>query len=252
MKIHLSTTIFIMKKLFTLVFCSLAASGLYAQEGPATVKKKKKVDLSNRANDHFMFQLGYANWAGTPDTINKKGLSKSINVYFMLDFPFKTNPNLSMAFGPGISSDHILFTQTNIGIKDKTQTLQFNNVPDTNHFKKSKLATVYLEAPIEFRYAANPETGKGLKAAIGVKVGTLINAHTRNAKLQNKNEELINDFVQKEASKVFFNKTRISAMARFGYGHLSLFGSYQLTTLLKDGAGPVVRPFSIGINLSGL
>lgn len=241
-----------MKKLFTLIVCTFLISGLFAQDVPAPVKKKTKPDLSNRANDHFMLQLGYAGWTGTPDTINKKGLSKSFNVYFMLDFPFKTNPNLSMAFGPGISSDHILFTETNIGIKDKTQTLQFNNVPDTNHFKKSKLATVYLEAPIEFRYSANPETGKGWKAAIGIKVGTIINAHTRNAKLQNKNGDLINDFVSKDASKVFFNKTRISGMVRFGYGHISLFGSYQLTTLLKDGAGPAVRPFSIGINLSGL
>ncbi len=240
-----------MKKLLTAAFCTLLMSGLFAQDAP-TPAKKKKIDLSNRSNDHLMLQLGYAGWTGTPDTINKKGLSKTFNAYFMLDFPFKTNPYLSMAIGAGIASDHILFTETNIGIKDKTQTLQFNNVPDTNHFKKSKLATVYLEAPIEFRYSANPETGKGFKAALGVKVGTLINAHTRNAKLQNKNGDLINDFVQKESSKIFFNKTRISGMVRIGYGHLSLFGSYQLTPLLKDGAGPVVKPFSIGITLSGL
>jgi hypothetical protein len=240
-----------MKKIFILVFCSLTVYTTFGQDTPVE-KKKNKPDLSNRANDHLMIQVGYTGWTGTPDTINKKGLSKSINMYLMLDFPFKTNPNLSMALGPGISSDHILFTETQIGIKDKTQTLQFNNVPDTNHFKKSKLATVYLEAPIEFRYSANPETGKGLKAAIGVKVGTLINAHTRNSKLQNKSGELINDFVMKESSKVFFNKTRISGMVRFGYGHISLYGSYQLTTLLKDGAGPAVKPFSIGLTLSGL
>jgi len=208
--------------------------------------------MSNRANDHFLLQFGYTSWAGKPDSLNTKGLSKSINAYFMFDFPFKTNPKLSMAFGPGVSTDHILFTKTNVGIKDQTSTIQFNNQADTNHFKKTKLATAYLEAPIELRFSANPETGKGFKAAIGVKVGTLLSAHTRNTKFEDKNGNLLNDYVMKESSKRFMNKTRISAQARFGYGHFTLYSSYQLTTLFRDGAGPEVRPFSIGLTLSGL
>jgi hypothetical protein len=173
-------------------------------------------------------------------------------VYFMFDFPFKTNPKLSMAFGPGISSDHITFKKTYVGIKDATTLLRFDDQSDTNHFKKTKLATVYLEAPIEFRYSTDPLTGKGFKWAIGVKVGTLINAHTRNVELQNKNGNTLNDYTMKEASKQFFNKTRLSAMARVGMGHFSLFGSYQLTTLFKEEAAAEIRPFSIGITLSGL
>lgn len=241
-----------MKKILSVFACALFANGLIAQVNPATTRKKEPINLSNRANDHFLVQLGYLGWAGIPDTINQSGLSKSINVYFMLDFPFKTNPRLSMAFGPGIATDHMLFTKTNIGIKELTPTLRFTNVGDTNNFKKTKLATVYLEAPIEFRYSADPATGKGFKAAVGVKVGMLLNAHTRNTKLQNKGGTSINDYVQKEASKNFFNKTRISAMARLGLGHISLFGSYSLTPLLKDASGPVVRPYSVGITLSGL
>lgn len=223
-----------------------------AQDNPKPQKKKDKPNLANRANDHFMLQLGYTGWAGKPDTINTGGLSKSINVYFMYDFPFKTNPNLSMAFGPGIGSDHITFSKTHVGIKDATNTLYFTDQSDTNHFKKTKLATTYLEAPIEFRYSADPVTGKGLKLAIGVKIGTLLNAHTRNTKFENKDGGTINDYVMKESSKRFFNKTRLSGMARVGYGHFSLYGSYQFTSLIRDGFGPQVRPFSIGLTLSGL
>ncbi len=240
-----------MKKIISLSICALLATSLLAQDKPA--KKKKDIpDMSNRANDHFLIQLGYTKWAGIPDTITTAGLSKSINAYFMFDYPFKTNPKLSMAFGPGISSDHILFTKTHVGIKDNTATMSFANLSDTNHFKKTKLATVYLEAPIEFRFSADPLTGKGLKMAIGVKVGTLITAHTRNVKLESKTNTTINDYVMKEASKRFFNKNRLSVMARVGMGHFSLYGSYQLTALFKDGLGPVVRPFSVGLTLSGL
>ena len=242
-----------MKKILSFALCSvLFSSSLIAQENPAETKPKPKIDMSNRANDHFLLQLGYTSWAGIPDSISTDGISKSINAYFMFDFPFKTNPKLSMAFGPGIGSDHILFSKTDVGIKDLTPSIYFTNKADTNHFKKTKLATVYLEAPIEFRYSADPLTGKGIKAAIGVKVGTMINAHTRNTKFSNRANTVINDYTMKEASKKFFNTTRISGMARVGFGHFSLYGSYQFTTLFKDGSGPEVRPFSIGLTLSGL
>jgi hypothetical protein len=252
MKIHLSITINNMKKILPLAACILFVSSLFAQDSTITPKKKQPVDLSNRANDHFLIQLGYTGWAGKPDTLNTGSLSKSFNVYFMFDFPFKTNPHLSMAFGPGIATDHILFKKTFVGIKDLTTTLHFTDQSDTNHFKKTKLATAYLEAPIEFRYSANPLTGKGIKTAIGIKIGTLISAHTRNAKLENKTGGSLNDYVMKESSKRFFNKNRLIVTGRLGYGHFSLYCSYQVSVLFKDGLGPVVRPYSIGLTLSGL
>lgn len=241
-----------MKKIIAFIISGLLATTLFAQETPAPEKKKEKTTLSSRSNDHLVLQLGYAGWNGTPDTVNLKGLSKTINAYFMLDFPFKTSPKMSVAIGAGIGSDHIRFTETNLGIKDKTTSIRFNNVPDTNHFKKTKLATVYLEAPVELRFSANPETGNGIKAALGVKIGTLLNAHTRNTKFQDKNGNSLNDYTMKESSKYFFNKTRVCGTVRIGYGNFSLFGSYQFTPLFKDGAGPLVRPFSMGLSLGGL
>lgn len=235
-----------MKKFLSLLTCTLFVTAAFAQKDP-----QKKIDVSNRSNDHLLFQLGVTRWANIPDTINTKGFSKSVNLYLMFDFPFKTNPKLSMAFGPGIASDHMIFSETFVGIKENTSSLRFTNQSDTNHFKKAKLATTYLEAPVEFRYSANP-LGGGFKFAIGVKIGTLLTAHTRNSKFQDKNDNTINDYVMKESSKRFFNKNRMSGMIRVGYGHLSLYGSYQFSQLFKDGLGPVVRPFSIGLTLSGL
>lgn len=250
-----------MKKIFLLFVAALLVSVSFAQlrdSIPAAPKKKQLMNLSNRPNDHFLVQFGYANWAGAPDSVNnrKGGFSKSFNVYFMFDFPFKSNPKLSMAFGPGISSDHIVFTKTLVGIKENTNSMRFSNLSDTNHFRKSKLATVYLEAPIEFRYTKDPfNSGKSFKLALGVKIGTMINAHTRNTKYQDRNENPIysgGDYTMKEASKKFFNKTRLVGSLRVGLGNISLFGQYQLTTLFKDGSGPQVRPYSIGVTLSGL
>lgn len=247
-----------MKKILSAIVCTLFVTLLFAQDTPDTaivVRKRQPPPITRSSNDHLLVQFGYTDWASSPDSVKdrKAGFSKSFNVYLMYDFPFKTNPKLSMAFGPGIATDHVVFGSTFVGIKELTPTIRFSDRSDTDHFKKTKIATAYLEAPIEFRYTKNPyKPNSSLKAAIGVKVGTLINAHTRNTKLENRSGNSLNDYTLKESSKRFFNKTRLVAMGRVGVGHWSLYGSYQLTALFKDGLGPQVKPFSIGITLSGL
>ena len=66
------------------------------------------------------------------------------------------------------------------------------------------------------------------------------------------NNKSINNYIQKENSKRYFNTTRFSGTARFGYGVFSLFGAYQLNSVLKDGAGAPMKLYQVGITLSGL
>lgn len=149
--------------------------------------------------------------------------------------------------------DNIYFDKMYLGIKDPTSTLTVRDVSDTTHFKKYKLATAYLEAPIELRYNFDPENaGKSWKIALGVKVGTLLSAHTKGKTWQNSQNQTLISYIQKENSKRFFNSTRIVPTIRVGYGHFSLYGAYQVTSLFKEGLGPDVRPYSIGLTLSGL
>ena len=101
-------------------------------------------------------------------------------MYFMFDFPFKSNPHLSVGIGAGVGTDNIYFNKTYVGIKDATTTLRFQDQSDTTHFKKNKLATAILEAPVELRYSSNPaEPNKSYKFSLGVKVGVLVNAHIK-------------------------------------------------------------------------
>src|SRR6185295_19349266 len=141
-----------MKKIALFAVTCILFNSLFAQDSTVTVavpKKKQPINLANRANDHLLLQLGYTNWAGKPDSVETKGFCKSFKIYFMFDFPFKSNPRISVALGPGIASDHILFDQTYVAIKDVNRTLEFRDQSDTNHFKKTKLNTTYLEVPLE-------------------------------------------------------------------------------------------------------
>ncbi len=242
-----------MKKIFLLAATIALVGSASAQDTTAYEVKSSPFKKVGRANDHLMVQLGYTGWAGKPDTINTGGFSKSINVYFMLDLPFKSAPKLSAGIGVGISSDHIIFRKTYVDIKNTVATLRFVDQADTNYFKKTKLATTYLEAPLELRYVADPDNSdRSWKGAIGVRVGTMLNAHTRNRTLKSRSGTTLNDYTFKESSKRYFNTTRIVATARVGWGHFSLYGSYQLTNLFKDGVAAEIRPYSIGLTLSGL
>ena len=224
---------------------------------PAPSPSKKVLPplaINNHAKDHLLLQFGYDNWLNKTDSVHMKGISRSFNIYFMYDFPFKTNPHLSVGAGVGVSTSNIFFSNTNLDITGKNGTvLNFQNLKDTTHFKKYKLMTTYLEAPVELRYVADPaHPKKSFKAAAGFKIGTMLSAGTKGKNLVSSNGQLVNSFVEKEKSKRYFNTTRLSVTGRVGYGSLSLFASYQLNAFIKSGFGPDVRPYSIGITVSGL
>jgi hypothetical protein len=197
--------------------------------------------------------VGYLTWQNTPDSIKTGGLPRTFNAYFLFDFPFKTNPNFSVAIGPGIATDHMFFDEMNVGLKNATPSLVFDNVSDTAHFKKYKLSTVYLEAPVELRFSANPtENKRSVKVAVGAKVGTLLSAGVKGKNLESASGNPLASYTLKEKSKRYFNTTRLSLTGRAGYGPFSLFASYGITPIFKEGVGPEIRPLTIGLTISGL
>jgi hypothetical protein len=218
-------------------------------------KNNKTKDLINRSGDHLMIQLATDHWSGTPDSISgrMKALGRGANVYVMLNKPFKSNPKLSLAFGIGVGTSNMYFKKMRVDIAATSTKLPFVNLDSADRFKKYKLTTAFLEIPLEFRYTANPDNErKSLKFAIGVKAGTLLNAHTKGKNLENKNGTAIGGYTSKISTKTFFNTTRFAATARIGYGNFSLFGSYQINNVFKDGVAAEIKPFQIGLCISGL
>lgn len=224
---------------------------LFAQTD--TSKRVLKPSSTARTGDHLVFQIGHTTWQNKPDSIKTKGFSRSFNGYFMFDFPFKTNPKWSVGIGPGIAVDNVMFDKMSVGITENTQSVRFNDLSDTNSFKKYKLMTTYLEAPVELRFTARPyDNQRSIKFAIGAKVGTLLSATTKGKNLENEAGDPINSYTEKLKSKRFFNQNRLSLTGRVGFGYFSLFTTYAVTPLFKEGLGPQVRPMTIGLMISGL
>lgn len=242
-----------MRLIFLFALSVFITSTVNAQADSTIKKEILDTKFKPRSGDHFLIQFGYTTWDGKPDSIKTGGFPRTVNIYLMMDFPFKTSPKWSAAIGAGIATDNMFFEKMNVGIKENTNTLQFTNVKDTNYFKKYKLATSYLEAPVELRFNSNPnDSKKSVKFAIGAKVGMLLSAHVKGKELVNRGGTTINDYKMKEYSKAFFNKNRLSATARLGYSSFSLFGSYAITPMFKEGVAPEIRPITVGLTLSGL
>jgi hypothetical protein len=259
------------KFIFPILLAVLGSLGLQAQSNKEKKKAAKeetkkekppktdwsKVSLGDRANDHFMVQIGYDGWATLPDSIRTTGFGRHLNVYVMLDKPFKTNPQWSVGLGVGIGSSNIYFDKMYVDLKGSISTTQvsFVDVKNANHFDKYKLTAVWAEAPIELRHVSNPlKSDKSFKYAFGVKIGTMISGYTRGKDLQSKDGQSLygNKYVQKEKDRKYLNNVRLAPTFRIGYGNFTIYGAYQITNLWREGQGPGVRPFSVGLCLSGL
>lgn len=236
------------KQLFVLL---IVLTGLNAMAQTTS----KKLDLGNRTKDHLMFQYGADGWSGRPDSVRTGGFSRHFNMYFMLDKPFKNNQKMSLGIGAGIGSSNIFFKNTNVKVTSTAAKLPFTIADSTDHFKKFKVTTLYLEIPVELRYFSNPtNVNKSWKFAIGAKIGTLLKSYSKGKDLVNKyGQSLLGpSTVEKEVSKKFFNGTSIAITGRIGYGIISLQGSYNINGVLRDGLGANMNRYSIGIGISGL
>lgn len=261
-----------MKKFFVLAVSLLSSGVAFCQNptgsstGPGKVnvaidmekKAKKEAEskkLVGKLNDHFVFQVGTENWGGAPDSIanRTKTINKSFNVYVMLNKPFKSNPKFSLAYGIGIGTSNVFFKKTGADIGATGTRLNFPNLDSANSYKKFKLSYAYLEVPLELRFNNGGENNRnGFKAALGLKVGTLVNGHTKGKELQNRNGNTLNTNIDKVSTRKFFNGTRIAATARVGYGIFSLYASYAFTNVFKDGVAAPIKPIQVGLTISGL
>ena len=240
-----------MRKIFILLFAISVSCVLNAQ----TTKTELKTEVNAQANDHFMLQLTSDRWMGAPDSIDshRKSASRGANVYFMINKPFQTNKHFSAAFGVGVGTSHIFLDKMNADITGSTSVLKFNALDTLTRFSKYKVTSSFLEIPVELRYFSNPaNTNKSFKMALGVKVGTLINAHTKGKTLVNGAGTKLQDYAEKQSSKSYFNSTRLAATLRVGYANFAVFGSYNITSIFKDKVAANMNLLQVGLNFSGL
>jgi len=232
----------LLSPLFVLMLSQRAA----AQITDASSAVKSEVEKPSR--DIVMLQLTYEGWSKDNDTVKTGGIGRGVNAYINYDFPIKKS-NFSFSAGIGIGVSSVYLDNQQLQLTDTgTAGARARFVPETTDYKKYKVTTGYVEAPFELRYFGNKDNrNKGFKAAIGLRAGLLVGAKAKaNTTVDG------NKVVEKINTRRYFEKWRISATARVGWGNFSLFGSYNLNNVFKEGSGPAITPYSIGLAISGL
>jgi hypothetical protein len=112
---------------------------------------------------------------------------------------------------------------------------------DEAALSKSKLSTTFLTVPLilEFQVPVNGHD-KRFYFSGGVIGGLKVGSHTKVKKDGDKS---------KSRDDFNINPFRYGATARAGYKGINIFGTYYFSSFFKEGRGPEMFPFTIGIGL---
>ncbi|MCB9044717.1 MAG: outer membrane beta-barrel protein [Chitinophagales bacterium] len=228
-----------------IISLAVSTQSVLAQDVEKDDNKAGKSMVSKPSRDFLMLQFTYSGWLNAPDSIKTKGFGRGFNGYVCYDFPIKKS-HFSFAAGIGVGVDNIYLNGQEVVLTDNDSNAQARFVPETINYKRYKVTTTYLEAPFELRFFGNKENrNSGFKAALGLRVGTLMGAHT-------KGKEDGTKIIYQVNSKRYLETWRFAGTVRLGYGNFTLLGTYNLTNLYKDLLGPPLTPFSIGLCVTGL
>lgn len=211
-------------------------------------------DLSKTGSrDRVVFELNWNGWANQPDSLDTKWYGRGINLYTFYDFKLGEQDFVSFGAGAGISYNNVYHRST-IAVQDidtSATASQFATVfvpiPEGRDVKRNKLATTYVEVPLELRFRTKPDKfGKRFKVNPGIRLGYLL---TGIAKYRGDDDSGA-EIKYKTYLLPNINKYKISTSLRVGYGNFSLVGSFAFSSLFVKDAGPGIKPFSIGVSFN--
>ncbi len=225
-----------MKKLIIFCFCLFFSVSLWSQ--------------IKGSSDRYVMEINWNYWLNAPQDIQVKPFSRGFNTFVMFDFPFKEKSHFSVALGPGLSSENVYHNGRFINTDTTTQLVPIN---DSIKYKRNKLNTNYLEAPLEFRFRTKPLVKSyRLKIAVGLRGGMLISSHIKFIGQGTAFGQPGDNVKIKEYKVPNLAKYRYGLTARVGFGPFNFIGYYGLSTLFDQGLGPAIVPVSIGFTFNML
>jgi len=171
-------------------------------------------------------------------------VEKSINVKLNL---FEQNFNLirnhvGLTTGLGLEWANYRFKNNVVLVQDSFNLYGFYGSDATKSYEKSKLVVNYLNLPLILEYQTNgKDKTNSFHVAVGMILGWRIGAHSKN---------IISGSKIKQRDDFSMQPFKYDLTARIGWGILNLNATYAMNTLFKEGRGPELYPFSLGLTLA--
>lgn len=205
----------------------------------------------------LMVDVGFNVWSSMPGALERKTwASKSIALYYTKRKPL--SGKLSFNYGVGLGLEKMSLGDSSTLISNRlvgsgaNQTLEpvlISPLSDTLAFSKNKLATTYLDIPVEFRFhPMGTEEGEGLFIGVGGIVGLRLNSHTKQK--YDYQGETVRD---KVSGKYNLNSFRYGYQVRLGFRGVHFFYKRFVSDVFKDSFEDGTRPVmtTVGINVTG-
>ncbi|MBO5810027.1 MAG: outer membrane beta-barrel protein [Bacteroidales bacterium] len=172
------------------------------------------------------------------ENFDLRGINQGVSVYSMFNFEFENTPHFA-SIGIG-------FTGHNFYMKDAFlatpygDEINFENV--IYDYDRSKINTNYIDIPVEVSFKFMDQ----FKISAGFKFGILTYGKSKYV------GELYND---DKTWRIKYGKINnlekyvYSLTVRAAYKSVHLFMAYQFSDTFKNGFGPSIKPFSIGIGV---
>lgn len=173
----------------------------------------------------------------------EKSINVAVNIYEQ-NFNL-IEENFGLTTGLGLEWNNYRFRDNvSIDLNDDEGLTGILNDEEGVNYIKSKMVTTYLTLPVMFELQTNSMSKiNSFHLGVGVLSGLRLGTHTKFV-YDNGDKE-----TDKERGASSMNPFKLDLMARIGWGKINLYGKYALTTLFKDGKGPELYPFSVGISL---
>lgn len=147
--------------------------------------------------------------------------------------------NIGLVTGLGLTCNDYRFSNP-YTIENNNGTIRAIELTTTN-LSKTKLSTAFVTVPlmVEFQIPVNGHEKRAYLSG-GLIGGLKVGSHTKIVQNGDKN---------KYRGDFNINPFRYGATARVGYKGVNVFGTYYFSTFFKNGRGPEMFPFTIGIGL---
>lgn len=229
-----------------LLFISFSAFSQAAETDTVKTESAKKTytkRIYKQAKDRIVFDLNGTNWIHNVPGLKTKWYSRGFNFYIMYDFQIKKS-FFSIAPGLGVS-------QTNVYHRSEmTDTsaagIQFNPIANPDNIKTNKLTMTHIEIPLEFRFRTKPDKLDNMwKFAVGFKAGIRVDGYTKTTTKSPKHTIIEKPYPD-------LNLFRCGPTLRVGYSSFNITAYYGVLSIFKNGRGPKVNEFSVGLSFNGL
>ncbi len=216
-----------------------ADDDLYYRESPR--KKLFKIHwagvelgFNGYINDNFQYSLD-----SKYDFLELKNTKSTNFNWNIFDLGFNiAKQKLGFGFGLGLQWNNYRFSNNVVLTPDSTGINGYKD--DTKNAEKSKLMVLWMRVPLLLEF----HNRQDFYIAAGPVFGVRLSSHSKQVYYEEDSKKK-----PKSYDDFYLAPIKVDGEVRMGYKNIGFFATYSFTEMYKNGDGPVLHPYTIGISL---